>query len=243
MKLSTLDYGPLVTIPRNGFPIVRGEEDGKDVCTYKLNDYGVEIAVDNKLAGSIRGTLLMRAGIKFDSQGRPVLVEESDPEALQFPPDAVLVASGYNHMRPHLRFECNDPELGVLYTHDPAVSDNWSRRSFLAVMRPGTEVSFVVLEPTRSSSNNPQGVEERKIPLLRLNKETGRFDYFYSELPFMGYDNNDWMKELNRTADDEWKRAPGERAHRRGRTFQKQDSGATPSRQETIEELDQRLFG
>jgi hypothetical protein len=100
-------------------------------------------------------------------------------------------------MRPHVRFECNRKDLGVIHSYVPTTTNNWSRRSFLAVMLPGTEISFVVQEPVRRPDpSNPGGSswtdKEVTTVLLRLNDE-GRFEYLYNEVPFMYTSDTSWM--------------------------------------------------
>jgi hypothetical protein len=157
----------------------------------------VLIPIASELASVVPGTLLMRAGIKFDADGSPVLVPETDPDALNVPAGAVLVSASYISMRPHVRFECNRKDLGVIHSYVPTTTNNWSRRSFLAVMLPGTEISFVVQEPVRRPDpSNPGGSfwtdKEVTTVLLRLNEE-GKFEYLYNEVPFMDTSDTSWM--------------------------------------------------
>lgn len=212
MKLILVEDGPLVFQSKNGFPVTREEIENATYLSYTFRPDGASIPIDEELANEIPGQLLMQSAVKFDADGKPTLVRESHPEAMKFRNGAVLVSAGYNHMRPHVRFECNHCDLGVIYTYAPPVNDNWSRRSFLAVMVPGTEISFVVQVPVRRlDSSCAEGYcweqMEEKTALLRLSEETGRIEYLANDVPIMDNGEQDWMKALNRDADDEWKRA------------------------------------
>lgn len=209
MKLIQIEHGPLVFHPKNGFPVTRGKGTIDPVLTYKFRPDGISIPIDPSLASAVPGSLLLNAGVKLDANGAPTLVPETDPASRQFPAGAVLVSAAYNDMSKHIRFESNHSELGVIYSYIPEAIDNWSLRSFLAVMLPGTVISFVVHVPVRRYESGSSAYswenEERKVPLLLLSEETGRFEYLFNEVPFMDTDN-DWMKTLNRSADDDWKR-------------------------------------
>ncbi len=225
MKLILAEDGPLVFHAKNGFPVTRKKIEDATVLSYKFRPDGVSIPISQEFANEIPGTLLMQSGIKLDQTGHPILVPQSDPDALEVPAGAVLVSAAYNNMRPHLRFECKHKglagvghftldglALGVIYSYAPAVTENWSRRSFLAVMLPGTEISFVVqVRVRRLDSSCPDGYrweqKEETKALLSLSEETGRLEYLFNELPFMDNSDNNWMNGLNRDADVEWKRA------------------------------------
>lgn len=197
MELKLIESTPTFFHAKYGFPVSKENDDTSTVLSYPFRPDGVSIPIAPELASVVPGTLLMRAGIKFDADGSPVLVPETDPDALKTPAGAVLVSASYISMRPHVRFECNREGLGVIHSYVPTITNNWSRRSFLAVMLPGTEISFVVQEPVRRPDpSSPGGSswtdKEVTTVFLRLNDE-GRFEYLYNEVPFMPSIDTSWM--------------------------------------------------
>ena len=197
MKLKLIESNLTFFHAKSGFPVSKENDDGSTVLSYLFRPDGVSIPIAPELASVIPGTLLMRAGIKFDADGSPVLVPETDPDALKAPAGAVLVSAAYISMRPHVGFKCNREGLGVIHSYVPTITNNWSRRSFLALMLPGTEISFVVQVPVRiSDPSSPDGFSwthrEETVPLLRLN-EDGSFEYLYNEVPFMDTSDTSWM--------------------------------------------------
>ncbi len=197
MDLKLIDSTPTFFHAKYGFPVSKENDDGSTVLNFLFRPDGVSIPIAPELASVIPGALLMKAGIKFDADGSPVLVPETDPDALKVPAGAVLVSASYISMRRHVRFECNREGLGVIHSYVPTITDNWSRRSFLAVMLPGTEISFVVQEPVRRpdpSSLDGLSLADKEVTtvFLRLNDE-GRFEYLYNEVPFMFSIDNSWM--------------------------------------------------
>lgn len=195
MKLIQIHDTPFFFEARDGFPVSRDNKKrficqlGRDGALRQptKNTSGVtSIPVSTKLADSIQGTRLLKAGLR--SVGRTlILVPESDRKQLRFPADACLVSAGYNSQQTHVNFESSDAEVGVIFSHAPLVTGNWSRRSFIAAMRPGTLINAVI----------QRGERQERVPLLQRD-EDGTFRFLYTELPLVNFDSDDsWMNSLN----------------------------------------------
>jgi hypothetical protein len=228
MKLVLIHDTAFFVEPQEGFPVKRNSSGwsfalGRDGALRPDASGIISIEVSNELADSIQGNRLNQAGIRLDALGFPILVSESDPDQIRFGTDTVLVSAGYNAPQKHVRFETytrghehlTDESIntdlrhhpgGVIFSHVPAVTNNWSRRSFIAAMRPGMLISAVI-QPTAKA--------ESRVPLLEM-EEGGTFRYLYTELPVGNpFDSDDsWMDGLNRQQEREYEESERQRMQR-----------------------------
>lgn len=196
MKLFSVHDTAFFFETRAGFPVARFSDTGPWVhelgrigALNRADQSNYSLQLSPALYEFITSDRLYRAGITLSAAGDPSLVPESDPQRLLFHPSAVLVSAGYNAHQQHVRFESSDSQHGVIFSHVPEVTGNWSRRSFVAAMRPGTSI-FAIIQ---------SGTKEQRLPLLEM-EEGETFRFLYTEMPLGNFDSDDsWMDGLNKS--------------------------------------------